>query len=34
MKITFKNGVHDGTKRDRAYMDVWTAMRGAQEEAE
>ncbi len=29
----FKNAVHDGTERDWAYMDVWTAMRGAQEDA-
>ena len=26
----FKNRVHDGTVRDRAYMDVWCAMRRAQ----
>ena len=28
----FKNAVHDGTGRDRAYLDVWCAMRNAQEE--
>ncbi len=27
----FKNAVHDGTERDRAYMDTWCAMRDAQE---
>lgn len=27
----FKNAVHDGTPRDDAYIDVWTAMRDAQE---
>ena len=26
----FKNSVHDGTVRDRAYMDVWAALRRAQ----
>ena len=26
----FKNAAHDGTARDAAYMDVWTAMRNAQ----
>ena len=26
----FKNAVHDGTARDRAYMDVWWAMRQRQ----
>lgn len=28
----FKNGVHDGTARDSAYMDCWASMREAQEE--
>ena len=27
----FKNAVHDGTERDRAYMDTWSAMVDAQE---
>jgi len=26
----FKNAVHDGSKRDKAYMDVWAVMRQAQ----
>ena len=26
----FKNHVHDGTPRDRAYMETWAAMRHAQ----
>ena len=29
----FKNAVHDGTERDRAYMDVWAAMRHSQRSA-
>jgi len=27
----FKNAVHDGTGRDDAYMEVWSAMRGLQD---
>ncbi len=27
----FKNAVHDGTTRDWAYMDVWAALRRAEE---
>ncbi len=27
----FKSAVHDGTTRDRAYMDVWAALRRAEE---
>lgn len=27
----FKNVVHDGTSRDRAYMNCWSAMRREQE---
>jgi hypothetical protein len=27
----FKSAVHDGTSRDRAYMDVWAALRRAEE---
>lgn len=27
----FKNAVHDGTKRDAAYMSVWSAMRRQQD---
>ncbi|MBP5621773.1 MAG: hypothetical protein J6X44_07145 [Thermoguttaceae bacterium] len=27
----FKNAVHDGTRRDLAYMDVWDAMRRRQD---
>lgn len=26
----FKNAVHDGTKRDRAYLDIWAALRRQQ----
>ena len=28
----FKDAVHDGTHRDRAYLDVWAAMSAAQRE--
>lgn len=28
----FKNAVHDGTIRDRAYMNVWCDMRDGQEQ--
>jgi hypothetical protein len=27
----FKNAVHDGTRRDEAYMDVWSAMQEYQD---
>lgn len=27
----FKKSVHDGSKRDRAYMDVWAALRCVQD---
>jgi len=29
----FKNAVHDGTRRDNAYMGVWSVMHGLQDAA-
>jgi len=29
--INFKNAVHDGTNRDKAYMDVWKTLRQSQQ---